>query len=522
MSSGVPRRAIGVMSIIICFCELGHGVQEQRRSASVSVAPTAARSRGSGGAHSQASRRVMCDKRRFRRPVGDETRVDHVTTSRSRCSRPRRRPAPPCAGRRALTQVEGGPDVEMEGRLEVPETHVEGAARGRAAGVVHEGVDAAELLASSRSTRRSSSATWLTSVGSARDLRAGLPDLSAAAASSLSGVARRHDDARAGLRQSRSALPRPMPALAPVTIASLPCNLNRSRIMGSLLAVQSSRRDAGVTSLAASMSSIQMRRRRARAGRRSSRSRRSVRPWVPRRVPRVRSRPRTARARGPSSDMRDSSARRRREPTPRTRAGRRGRRIHRAACAHIPPGATMPWPGAKGNAGAGARSGAARRPDATSAGGNRRRWVGTEIPCRYHDPHAGSGRRAETVRPAAPVLVVEDDPDQREAIVLALESERVHGRDGRDRRRGPGGARCRSKALHDPPRSHDACPRWTASSSGARQLKSPSLAHIPVVVVSAFRSADARQYLQVADYLRKPLELGQLLTVVERVTQHGA
>jgi len=54
------------------------------------------------------------------------------------------------------------------------------------------------------------------------------------------------------------------------------------------------------------------------------------------------------------------------------------------------------------------------------------------------------------------------------------------------------------------------------------QLKRTPLADIPVVVASAFGQMTRAKYLQVADYLRKPLDLDQLLSVIERVTQHGA
>jgi CheY-like chemotaxis protein len=127
---------------------------------------------------------------------------------------------------------------------------------------------------------------------------------------------------------------------------------------------------------------------------------------------------------------------------------------------------------------------------------------------------------AKTVRPAAPVLVVEDDPDQREAIVLALESEGYTVVTA-----GTG-----VEALEVLDAGAKPCmilldlmmPEMDGVQFRSEQLKSPSLAHIPVVVVSAFGQQTRAKYLQVADYLRKPLELGQLLTVVERVTQHGA
>jgi CheY-like chemotaxis protein len=127
---------------------------------------------------------------------------------------------------------------------------------------------------------------------------------------------------------------------------------------------------------------------------------------------------------------------------------------------------------------------------------------------------------AKTARPTAPVLVVEDDPDQRDAIALALESEGyavVTAGSGVEalERLDAGAAPC--MILLDL-----MMPDMDGIQFRAEQLKSPAHAGIPVVVVSAFGAMTRAKYLQVADYLRKPLDLDQLLAVIERVAQHGA
>ena len=125
-----------------------------------------------------------------------------------------------------------------------------------------------------------------------------------------------------------------------------------------------------------------------------------------------------------------------------------------------------------------------------------------------------------SARPAAPVLVVEDDPDQRDAVTLALEGEGyrvVHAATGLEA----------LDLLHGGTRP---ClilldlmmPEMDGVQFRGEQLKSDELARIPVVVLSAFGQATRAKYLRVAEYLRKPVELDQLLAVVERVSQHGA
>jgi len=120
-------------------------------------------------------------------------------------------------------------------------------------------------------------------------------------------------------------------------------------------------------------------------------------------------------------------------------------------------------------------------------------------------------------RPSAPVLIVEDDPDQREAITLALQSE------GYSVVTAGSGV----EALETLDAGTKPCmilldlmmPEMDGIQFRREQLKSDAFAEIPVVVVSAFGQMTRAKYLQVADYLRKPLDLDQLLAVIERVAQ---
>lgn len=126
---------------------------------------------------------------------------------------------------------------------------------------------------------------------------------------------------------------------------------------------------------------------------------------------------------------------------------------------------------------------------------------------------------AKPVRPAAPILVVEDDPDQRSAIVLMLESE------GYTVLTAASGV----EALEVLDAGTMPCmilldlmmPEMDGVQFRMEQLKRGAQARIPVVVTSAFGQMTRAKYLQVADYLRKPVDLDHLLTVVERVTQPG-
>ena len=122
-----------------------------------------------------------------------------------------------------------------------------------------------------------------------------------------------------------------------------------------------------------------------------------------------------------------------------------------------------------------------------------------------------------SVRPHAPVMVIEDDPDQRDAVVLALESEGyavvAAGRGVEALEALEAGSRPCMILLDL------MMPEMDGVHFRQAQLASSSLAEIPVVVMSAFGQLTRAKYLQVADYLPKPLDYDRLLSVVERVTQ---
>jgi CheY-like chemotaxis protein len=121
------------------------------------------------------------------------------------------------------------------------------------------------------------------------------------------------------------------------------------------------------------------------------------------------------------------------------------------------------------------------------------------------------------VRPATPVLVVEDDPDQRSAIVLMLESEGyavVTAASGVEALELLDGGTTPCVILLDL-----MMPEMDGVQFRMEQLKDSAHARIPVVVASAFGQMTRAKYLQVADYLRKPLDLDELLATIERVTR---
>jgi CheY-like chemotaxis protein len=122
-------------------------------------------------------------------------------------------------------------------------------------------------------------------------------------------------------------------------------------------------------------------------------------------------------------------------------------------------------------------------------------------------------------RPDAPVLIVEDDPDQRDAVTLALEGEGysvLHAATGLEALELLQGGTRPCMILLDLRK-----PEMDGVQFRGEQMKSDELARIPVVVLSAFGQATRARYLQVAEYLRKPVELDRLLAVVERVSQQA-
>jgi len=123
----------------------------------------------------------------------------------------------------------------------------------------------------------------------------------------------------------------------------------------------------------------------------------------------------------------------------------------------------------------------------------------------------------EVERPAAPILVVEDDPDTREAIVLGLETvgyRVVAAADGLE-------------ALDLLERGARPClilldlmmPIMDGVHFRTEQLARPDVANIPVIVISAFAQLTRAHWLRAADYLPKPIDFDLLLQLVERHCQ---
>ena len=115
-----------------------------------------------------------------------------------------------------------------------------------------------------------------------------------------------------------------------------------------------------------------------------------------------------------------------------------------------------------------------------------------------------------------PVLIVEDNPIIRDALVVFLEElgyatlSAGNGQDALDRLRGGGSRPCLIVLdLRMPVKDG-----WQFR---AEQLRDPALAAIPVVVCSAENDvAKHAASLGAADYLQKPAQLAELLEVVER------
>ena len=126
---------------------------------------------------------------------------------------------------------------------------------------------------------------------------------------------------------------------------------------------------------------------------------------------------------------------------------------------------------------------------------------------------------SENERPAATVLVVEDDPDVREAISEALADggfapvTASHGGDALDYLRAEGQLRP-SLILLDL-----MMPVMDGFQFRTEQRNDPRMAEIPVVVISA--SGDIENVaaaMNAAGILRKPVRLPELLAMVRRFT----
>ncbi len=124
--------------------------------------------------------------------------------------------------------------------------------------------------------------------------------------------------------------------------------------------------------------------------------------------------------------------------------------------------------------------------------------------------------------PAHPVLVIDDDVDIREGLVEALEE---HGYAAVGARNGRHALDLLRGAEHLP------CfiildlmmPVMDGRAFREEQLKSPELARIPVVVVSAYRDgAEQARGMNASAWLTKPLEVDDLLRVARRYCAGGA
>jgi len=118
--------------------------------------------------------------------------------------------------------------------------------------------------------------------------------------------------------------------------------------------------------------------------------------------------------------------------------------------------------------------------------------------------------------PAHRVLVVEDDVEIRESLIEILEDQGYeavgagNGFEALDRLRAPGPQPC--LIFLDL-----MMPRMDGRAFRQEQLRSPELASIPVVVITAFRDVDPSALeLQATDLLKKPFKLQELVSVTRR------
>jgi CheY-like chemotaxis protein len=111
------------------------------------------------------------------------------------------------------------------------------------------------------------------------------------------------------------------------------------------------------------------------------------------------------------------------------------------------------------------------------------------------------------------ILVVEDDPDLREAVMVALETHGYRPLAASDGRHAlellRGGARPRLILLDL------MMPRMDGWQFRAEQMADAAIAHIPVVVLSAAAPQRVTR-LAVEDVLHKPIDLDTLLAAVRR------
>jgi len=119
------------------------------------------------------------------------------------------------------------------------------------------------------------------------------------------------------------------------------------------------------------------------------------------------------------------------------------------------------------------------------------------------------------LRDHSPILVVDDDPDIREAIVEVLEENghrTLSAANGDE-------ALATLRSSNEPP-----CvilldlmmPVMDGRAFREAQQADPELSKIPVIVLSAFRdSAETAKQLDVAGYLPKPVSLEALISMID-------
>jgi CheY-like chemotaxis protein len=120
------------------------------------------------------------------------------------------------------------------------------------------------------------------------------------------------------------------------------------------------------------------------------------------------------------------------------------------------------------------------------------------------------------------ILIVDDDADVRESIGDALEEEGY-------RVAGASNGKEALRLLKDEKLRPDLIlldimmPEMDGWAFRAEQRKDPELAQIPVLVFTAYGSPkDVAQQLQAAGFVKKPLRLDDLLSMIERVHQTQA
>jgi len=119
------------------------------------------------------------------------------------------------------------------------------------------------------------------------------------------------------------------------------------------------------------------------------------------------------------------------------------------------------------------------------------------------------------MRASSPVLVIDDDPGTREALGVALATHgyrAVLAEDGEE-----GLARLRSDLAPGLILLDIVMPRMDGRGFRSEQLRDPSLAAIPVVIMSAELPINREAaVLGVEGALQKPIDLDDLMTLVAR------